>query len=227
MDRLFLVSCFLFPVSRRPSSVSSSCFQFPSQTRQDTNSMCPHRRCLRPASRLSHLLLRHPANESGTAPKGMPRSSLAPYDMRLGLQGPPIYVRHRQSNHQHMAGFLHRLECIQILFAVLPFLPFLPVLPVFARHKLAISTRRRRHVACSNHTVHPRSFPILHPADRCSAPPDKSGLKTSVQVGQIASVFIVSPVAAQTPPSPSCRVVVPWRCPFAMHANILLFLLLP
>jgi hypothetical protein len=100
MDRLFLVHCFPFPVSRRrlfPLRVSSSCFQFPSQTSQDTNSMCPHRRCLRPASRLSHLLLRSPANESGTAPKGMPRSSLAPYDMRLGLQGPPIYVRHRQS----------------------------------------------------------------------------------------------------------------------------------
>jgi hypothetical protein len=218
MDRRFLVHCFRFPVSRLPSSssVSSSCFQFPSQTSQDTNSMCPHRRCLRPASRLSHLLLRHPANESGTAPKGMPRSSLAPYDMRLGLQGPPIYVRHRQSNHQHMAGFPHRLGCIQILFAVLP------VLPVFARHKLAISTRRccccrrrrrRRRVACSNHTVKPRSFLILHSAHWCPAPPHKSRLKTSVAVGQIASVFIVSPVAAQTPLSPSCRVDSPMAMP--------------
>jgi hypothetical protein len=49
MDRRFLVHCFLFPVSRLPSSssVSSSCFQFPSQTSRDTNSMFPHRRCLR------------------------------------------------------------------------------------------------------------------------------------------------------------------------------------
>jgi hypothetical protein len=205
-----VVSGSLFPVSRLPSSsVSSSCFQFPSQTSQDTNSMCPHRRCLRPASRLSHLLLRSPANESGTTPQSMPRSSLAPYDMRLGLQGPPIYVRHRQSNHQHMAGFPHRLGCIQIWFAVLP------VLPVFARHKLAISTRRRcrRRVACSNHTVKPHSFLILHPAHWCPAPPGKSGLKTSVALGQIASVFIVSPVAAQTPLSPSCRVDSPMAMP--------------